>query len=205
MKNTSPVSSKDWRHDLVILTLALVIVLGAVFGLALPCGGDHGQRRPDLPRGLRSSLAEVDLKAQPSGQLVMQASERVLDTNGNSWQVMAYKYPQGIEPQPFLLGFKGTSTDVVIPSGTSLEIQLPEGQTISAPAHPLRPSLDWNAGTFDAQYNLSTVWSTIDQSDGMTLVLATESDRSIKIPISSQMLEEWHAVATCQALLCVAP
>ena len=42
MKNASSISSRGWRHSFAIISLALLIVLGAIFGLALPCGG-----RPD--------------------------------------------------------------------------------------------------------------------------------------------------------------
>ena len=204
MKTTSSMTPGGWRHNLAILALALLIVLGAVFGLALPCGGKQLPGWPDIPQGFRSSLAEVNLKAQPSGQLVMQSSAQVIDTDGNSWKVPVYKHPQGIDPQPLMLGLKGNPINSVIAPGTPLYLRLSNGRKISAPAHPLRSSLDWKANAFDVQYDLSTLWTAMNQSDGLTLSLLTGANRPIEIPITSRLLQEWHMVASCQALLCVA-
>ncbi len=202
MKNAASISPRGWRHRLAILTIALVLVLGAVFGLALPCDGYPNQRWSDLSQSFRSRLAGVNLKAQPSGHLVMQSSEQVVDAVGHPWQITVYKYPQSLDPQPLLLGLKATQTGSAIPPETPLQIRLQGGQTVSAPAYPWRSSLDWPAPTFDAQYDLSTVWSTLAPAEGITLILPTESNPPNKISISTQILQEWHTVASCQALLC---
>jgi len=191
MKNASSIAPRGWRHNFVILAIASLIVLGTLFGLALPCDGKSSPLEPASKEGFRSSLAKVNLKAQPSGHLVMQASDQVADTVGNPWQITVYKYPQNLDPQPLMLGLKGTRPHS-IPPEVPLQIRLHTGQTISAPAHPLRPSLDWAADTFDAQYDLSTIWPTLDQSEAITLLLATETSQPIQIPIPNRVLQEWR-------------
>ena len=86
MKNASSIAPRGWRHNFVILAIASLIVLGTLFGLALPCDGKSSPLEPASKEGFRSSLAKVNLKAQPSGHLVMQASDQVADTVGNPWQ-----------------------------------------------------------------------------------------------------------------------
>jgi hypothetical protein len=201
MKNASSITPRGWRHNFVILAIASLIVLGTLFGLALPCGGKLSPPEPVPKEGFRPSQAGVGLQAQPSGHLVIKSSDQVVDTVGNPWQITVYKYPQTLDPQPLMLGLKGTQAHSISPE-TPLQIRLHTGQTISAPAHPLHPSLDWAADTFDAQYNLSTVWPTLDQAKAITLILPTETSRSTQILVSPQTLQEWHTVASCKALLC---
>jgi hypothetical protein len=42
MKPSPSDTHSVWLHDVVILAFALLIALGVVFGLALPCGGIGG-------------------------------------------------------------------------------------------------------------------------------------------------------------------
>lgn len=202
MKNASSISFRGWRHNLAIFAAVLLVVMVVLFGLALPCDGNPLAPWLALLQGFQSTLAEVNLKAQPSGYLVVQSSKQVVDTSGHLWQITIYKYPQSIDPQPLMLGLKGIQTSPVIRSETPLHIRLQNGQTISAPAYPLRPSLDWGADVFDARYDLSTLWPTVDQSEAITLVLPFEATQPVEIPIPPQMLQEWHTVASCRALLC---
>jgi hypothetical protein len=202
MKNASSTSSRGWRHTFAIFTLAVLIALGAVFGLALPCGGRPvNQALAPIP-GLRNSLAGVSLRAQPSGRLVVQSTEQVFDTKGIPWQVMVYKYPEGIAPQLLMLGLKADQPTPAALNQAVLKIQPRNGKAIEISPHPQRASLDQGASAFQVQYDLTMAWAAIEEAEAITLTLLPRSASPVTIPISTQLLQEWHTVASCQALLC---
>lgn len=205
MNNASSNAPRGWRHTLAILSVALLILLGAVFGLAKPCGGHPFSPTMTSGPGNRccQTLADVNLKAQPSGHLVMQSCQQVTDTAGTPWQVIVYKYPhQSIDPQPLMLGLKQADSAFSLQTDVPLTAVLQDGQIVSLPYHLPTASLDWSLGSFDAQYDLSRAWPSMAKADHLTLTLPTQSTQSLEIPIPPEVLQEWHTVASCQALLC---
>jgi hypothetical protein len=205
MKNASSGFQRGWRHTLVILSIALLIVLGALLGLALPCDGNTVliQAGTEGFISFRVPLASVDLKAQPSGHLVMQSSAQVTDTTAIPWQVTVFKYPlQGMDPQPLMLGIKGIGDHPSIHSEKPLTLKVQDGHQMASPYQQVRSSLDWDTSQFDVLYDLSSPWSEIEGAESLMLTLPTEASQIIEIPITAEILQEWQTVASCQALLC---
>jgi hypothetical protein len=204
MENTSSTPRKEWRH-IVLFSLAVLILLGAIFGLALPCGGGSlsSENVSLVAKNCCKPLARVNLQATPSGHLVMQATQTLTDTAGHSWQITVYKYPHpAIDPQPLMLGLKQVDPVSTMEQDQSMTVLLQDSQPISLPAQPRKSSIDWAAENFDACYDLSSVWSSLAGADTLTLRLSIGAAQTADIPVAAETLQEWHTVASCEALLC---
>ena len=144
--------------------------------------------------------AAVQLQEGLDGQLVLQATATIADQRETPWRVMVYKHPKA-DQEGGDLTLALRSTDQTMPS-SPVRVTLPDGQTFSIQPVLRGTALNQPLGT-GQRYNLQQIWPRIREYQALHLTLTTLSP-PVDLTINPQFFQEWHTVASCQALLCTA-
>lgn len=150
------------------------------------------------------AMAAVNMHAAPSGSLMVTASQTVVDTAGHPWQIVLYKHSgASLELEGLTLILNSATDDFKPDPTTPAEIRLPDGTPLHLPASQRGSALNQPIESADVSYDLLAVWSHIRACKHLTLTLeAGIRAQRVIIPIGPQLLQEWHTVASCRALLC---
>lgn len=142
--------------------------------------------------------AAVQLQEGLDGQLVLQASATISDQGETLWQVMVYKHAKA-DQEGGDLTLALRPTDQAIPS-SPVRVTLPDGRSFSIQPVLRGTALNQPLGT-GQRYNLQQIWPHIREYQALYLTL-TDLSPPVELTISPQFFQEWHTVASCQALLC---
>ena len=147
------------------------------------------------------ALAKVQFSKQ-ANQWVYQSQQTLTDTVGNRWDATVLK-PMEQNSEDVYLWLTTEANSVYLDAGQPLAIETNLGQKLSVPNVTQQHFMGALPAPNIGQYDIHQLFSLIQNAQSLELQLPTKTENPVKLPIPSNVLEEWLNVGTCKGLICL--
>lgn len=174
----------DKRQSLWVMLLTIAVVL--VMAIA----------------GVPAARGEINHREDPSGQLVYESHQTLVDRQGRQWETRLFQHFQRDGDADLCLQLTGQMGNVTIARNRPLQLTLSNGEVIQAPDTSCDIFPNASPAPHLAQYHLQSFTSQLQLTTALHLSIPVVDGDAIEIDVPQAVLEEWKAIVSCSALYC---
>ena len=146
------------------------------------------------------ALAKVQFSKE-ADQWIYQSQQMLTDTEGNIWEITAVK-PMEPDSSGVYLWLTTQANDIQLDAAQPLLVKTNAGQTLTAPNLTQQYFIGELPEPNIGQYNIKTLLPNIKSEPSLQLELSTKTNKSVRLLVPTEVLEEWLNVGTCEYLIC---